>query len=127
MVGTARSWKPEQGKHVVMDIVALCLKMAEWQASDLFLSVGRVPSMRRAGEIAPTPGGTVLTDSDVEALLTGHLPPGTAERLALERDLDLGVALTKAAASALICLTSAGGGAWRFGGFRLARWITASC
>ncbi|MGI6356921.1 MAG: PilT/PilU family type 4a pilus ATPase [Lentisphaerae bacterium] len=76
-----------------MDIAALCLQMAEWQASDLFLSVGRIPSMRRAGEIAPTPGGTVLTDSDVEAFLSDHLPSGTAERLAQKLDLDLGVAL----------------------------------
>ncbi|MDD4097390.1 MAG: PilT/PilU family type 4a pilus ATPase, partial [Lentisphaeria bacterium] len=76
-----------------MDIAAICLQMADWQASDLFMSVGRAPSLRRSGELAPVPGGTVLTEGEVEDFFARHLPPSTLERLGRERDLDLGVSL----------------------------------
>ena len=77
MVGAAKNWKSEQGKHIVMDIAALCLQMAEWQARTCFERAGFPACPSR--EIAPTPADSA-DGQRREAFLSDHLPSGTAER-----------------------------------------------
>jgi len=62
------------------------------KASDLFISVGKKPCMRvmRKLEIVDA---EVIVRGDFETFLKEHLPPGTTERLAEKRDLDIGLSL----------------------------------
>lgn len=76
-----------------MRISELCLQMEKLEASDLFLSVGRRPSMRKAGVISVIPGEEVLQLQTVQDFFRDCLPAGTWERLERERDVDLGVSL----------------------------------
>lgn len=75
------------------DIAALCQSMESLQASDLFLSVGRAPAMRRGGSIALVPERAVVESADLEAFFSRYLPAGTWEHLHAERDLDIGLTL----------------------------------
>jgi twitching motility protein PilT len=79
-----------------MRISDLCLQMEKLEASDLFLSVGRRPSMRKAGVISVIPGEEVLQLQTVQDFFRDCLPAGTWERLERERDVDLGVSLEDA-------------------------------
>ena len=74
-------------------IASLCLKMTELGASDLFLSAGRPPAMRRAGQVIPVPDARILTEEDCQDFFQRHLPPATQEKLRQQLDLDLGVNL----------------------------------
>ena len=74
-------------------IASLCLRMTELGASDLFLSAGRIPAMRRAGNVTEVPGARILTEEDCQEFFQRHLPPATQERLRQQLDLDLGVNL----------------------------------
>ncbi len=76
-----------------MDIAELCLKMDSLGASDLFLSVGRIPGMRLSGSIRDVPDAEILQTAAVQSFFQQWLPAGTAERLQRELDVDLGVAL----------------------------------
>ena len=76
-----------------MDISALCLSMEELGASDLFLSVGRIPGMRVAGSIRDIPNTSPLQESEVLEFFRQCLPPGTEERLRQALDVDLGFTL----------------------------------
>jgi twitching motility protein PilT len=77
-----------------MDLTELFLQMDAIQASDLFLSVGKLPAVRVVGSVEEVPGETVQAE-DVEAFIRAYLPAGTAERLEAERDMDLGVSLSE--------------------------------
>lgn len=76
-----------------MDIAALCLRMDAMNASDLFLSVGRLPSARCAGAVSELTAEGVLSDQDVDDFFARHLSAELRERLSREKDLDLGVTL----------------------------------
>ncbi len=67
----------------------LCLQMDARDASDLFLSAERPPSLRRHG-VVETLAEPPLTLAEVEAFIRECLPTGTWERLQRLRDLDLG-------------------------------------
>jgi pilus retraction protein PilT len=77
-----------------MDIAALCLRMDALNASDLFLSVGRVPSARCAGAVKELPEEGMLREEDVDRFFAQNLPADIPRRLAQEKDLDLGVNLS---------------------------------
>lgn len=75
------------------DIVQqLCLQMRDVGASDLFLSVGRLASMRIGGSLQEIPGAAVSED-DLREFIEATLPPGTWDELQQRRDLDAGVQL----------------------------------
>ncbi|MCK5802735.1 MAG: PilT/PilU family type 4a pilus ATPase [Lentisphaeria bacterium] len=76
------------------DIASLCEQMDVYGASDLFISVGKAPTLRISGTVEEAHGEMVET-ADVERFFDEHLPPGMWERLERERDLDLGVSLSK--------------------------------
>lgn len=76
-----------------MDIAALCLRMDALNASDLFLSVGRVPSARCAGTVKELSEEGLLSDQDVDDFFAQYLSVEMRERLSREKDLDLGVTL----------------------------------
>ena len=77
-----------------MRILKLCLSMPTLGASDLFLSVGRPPAVRLAGQICPLPGEQDdLQEAELREFFEAHLPLRTWDRLERERDIDLGVAL----------------------------------
>lgn len=79
------------------DITQLCLNMDALGASDLFLYEGRLPAMRKSGQIVPVPDAQRLTRDDFLSFISAHLPAGTLERLQSEKDLDMGAALERAA------------------------------
>jgi pilus retraction protein PilT len=76
-----------------MRIKNLCLQMESLAASDLFLSVGRCPAMRKAGLISAIAGEETLQEQDVRDFFQECLPSGTWDRLERDRDVDLGVSL----------------------------------
>jgi len=69
------------------------MQMEKLPASDLFLSVGRPPAMRKAGLICPIPGEEILREQTVLDFFRDWLPAGIGARLEKERDVDLGVSL----------------------------------
>lgn len=79
-----------------MQISDLCLRMEKLEASDLFLSVGRCPAMRKAGLISPIPNEEILQQQTVQKFFQDCLPSGSWERLERERDVDIGVSLGNA-------------------------------
>ncbi len=76
-----------------MTIRDICIKMDEQNASDLFLSVGRVPAMRQNGNVLPMPNTGELSHQDFVDFIHENLPAGTLERLEAEKDLDLSASL----------------------------------
>lgn len=76
-----------------MQISELCMQMEKLPASDLFLSVGRPPAMRKAGLICLIPGEEILSQQTVLDFFRDWLPAGIGARLEKERDVDLGVSL----------------------------------
>lgn len=75
------------------DLATLCQKMEDLHASDLFLSVGRSPVMRRDGVIVEVPGGSIVEAAGLQDFFSSYLPVGTWDKLQAERDLDIGLTL----------------------------------
>jgi twitching motility protein PilT len=75
-----------------MDVVSYLKRMADEEASDLFLTAGKPPHMRVAGalqELDPTP----VDEKALESFLRDRLPGGVPDRVHQERDLDIGLSL----------------------------------
>jgi len=67
---------------------SLFRQMFEMNASDLHMCVDSVPMVRHDGEILPLPGRTVLTQSDVERILTPIAPARNKEEFHKRHDTD---------------------------------------
>ena len=76
-------------------IVALFREMEKRQASDLFITQGRKPYARIFGQIEEIDEHEVRQE-DLMKFFASSLPPGLPERLATERDLDVGMSLSEA-------------------------------
>ena len=63
--------------------------MAKDGASDLFLSEGVVPAVRRHGEVVSMDGESPCSREAMETFIKDVLPSGILERLEQEKDLDL--------------------------------------
>lgn len=74
-------------------LVELFRQMDAEQASDLFLSVDKRPSMRVYSEITEI-DGPPITEDDFEQFLAGYLPETVPETLRRERELDIGISLS---------------------------------
>jgi twitching motility protein PilT len=75
-------------------IVELLQRMEAEEASDLFLTEGKVPSLRRYGTVTEMTGQDEVNEGDMIAFFHDHLPPGIVDRVEEERDLDIGISLS---------------------------------
>jgi pilus retraction protein PilT len=75
-----------------MCIVQLLGAMAERDASDLFVAVGKRPHYRIARSLVKE-GDDIVTDDEVRSFLGAHLQSEVIQRLEEQRELDVGVTL----------------------------------
>ena len=76
-----------------MQIIDLLTSMADANASDLFVNVGKEPVMRIYGELKDTEH-VATTEEELEAFFAEHFPAGTLDRIRPARDMDVGLSLT---------------------------------
>jgi twitching motility protein PilT len=76
-----------------VEIIDLLRHMQEDEASDLFVAVGKAPAHRIYGKVTQL-AESATSEADFEAFLAAHFPPQLKERLALERDLDIGLSVS---------------------------------
>ena len=76
-----------------MTIVQLLEEMEARQASDVFITVGKKPSLRIFGKLTDA-GNELVTIEDFQSFFEQHLPPNLTATLQLDRDLDIGVSLS---------------------------------
>lgn len=76
-----------------MDIIALLGRMQTEEASDLFVAVGKPPALRVYGKVNPLAESATQTQ-DFDCFLAEYFPTQLKERLAEERDLDIGLSVS---------------------------------
>jgi len=76
-----------------MEIINLLKALKEESVSDVFLSEGKLPRVRRHGQVEKFAGGAVSKE-DFISFFKEYLPAGTWESLLVERDLDLGLSIS---------------------------------
>ena len=76
-----------------MEIIDLLGRMQADDASDLFVAVGKVPAQRIYGKVTPI-AESATTQGDFDRFLDAHFPPQLKDRLAAERDLDIGLSVS---------------------------------
>ena len=76
-----------------MEIIDLLRRMEDDDASDLFVAVDKPPALRVYGKVTQL-AEAATTRGDFENFFAGHFPPQLKERLAAERDLDIGLSVS---------------------------------
>ncbi|MGB1936371.1 MAG: type IV pilus twitching motility protein PilT [Akkermansiaceae bacterium] len=76
-----------------MAIIDLFKALKQESVSDVFLTEGKAPMVRRLGQLDQF-ADQVITREDLLAFFADCLPPNTWERLVAERDLDLGFSVS---------------------------------
>lgn len=76
-----------------MAIIDLFKALKQESVSDVFLTEGKAPMVRRLGKLDHF-SEQVISREDLLAFFADYLPPGTWERLVAERDLDLGFSIS---------------------------------
>ena len=89
--GNRATFVPDQSAN--NRVVALLEGMAEAEASDLFLTAGKIPHLRVYGNMKPMPAEDEVTEAELEAFVNDALPPATLDRVVRERDIDIGLTL----------------------------------
>lgn len=77
------------------NILDLLHRMGEEEASDLFLIPGKIPRLRVYGNIRELADCAPLQPDVLSAFFAEHLSAELVERLARERDLDVGISLNE--------------------------------
>jgi pilus retraction protein PilT len=75
-----------------MSVDSLLLSLAERSASDLFLCEGKVPAIRRHGQVVPL-NLLATSGEELEAFLAAHLGESARRRFLSTGDLDVGLTL----------------------------------